>query len=161
MLFNLAWITNTSSVSSVQSLSLVWVFVSPWTTECQASLSVNNYRSLVKFMSIESVMSSNHLTLCCRLLLLTLISLQSKGLWRVFSNTTVQMHQFFSAQLSLWSKSHIHIWLPQTIALTRWTFVSKVMALLFNVLSRLIIAFFPRSKPLLISWLQSPFVVIL
>ena len=49
----------------------------------------------------------------------------------------------------------------KTIALTRWTFVDKVMPLLFNMLSRLVINFFPRSKRLLISWLQSPFAVIL
>ena len=52
-----------------------------------------------------------------------LISLQSKGLSRVFSNTTVQKHQFFNAQPSLWSNSHIHTWLlEKNIALTRWTF---------------------------------------
>ena len=49
----------------------------------------------------------------------------------------------------------------KTIALTRWTFVSKVMSLLFNILSSLVIAFLPRSKRLLISWLQSPSAVIL
>ena len=91
-----------------------------------------------------------------------LISLPSKGLSRIFSNTTVQKHQFFSTQLSLWSNSHIHTWLPgKTIALTRQTFVSKVMSLLFNMLSMLVIAFLPRSKRLLISWLQSSSAVIL
>ena len=90
------------------------------------------------------------------------ISLQSKGLSRVFSKTTVQKHQLFSAQLSLWFNSHIHTWLlEKIIALTRWTFVSKVMSLLFNMLSRLVIAFLPRSKRLLISWLQSRSAVIL
>ena len=88
-----------------------------------------------------------------------LISLQSKGLPRIFSNTTVQKHQFFGAQLSLWSNSHIHT--GKTIALTRWGFVSKIMSLLFYMLSRLVIAFLPRSKHLLISWLQSPSAVIL
>ena len=83
------------------------------------------------------------------------ISLQSKGLSRVFSNTTVQKHQFFPTQLSLWSNSHIHIWLlEKTIALTRQTFIGKVMSLLFNMLSRLVIAFLPRSKHLLILWLN-------
>ena len=73
------------------------------------------------------------------------ISLQSKGLSRVLSNTTVQKYQFFSAQLSLWPNSHIHTWLlEKTIALTRWTFVVKVMSLLFNMLSRLVIPFLPR-----------------
>ena len=89
------------------------------------------------------------------------ISLQSKGLSRVFSNTTVQKHSFFCTQLSLWSNSHMHTWLlEKTTALTRWTFVGKVMSLLFNTLSRFVIAFLPRSKPILNSWLQSPFVVI-
>ena len=84
-----------------------------------------------------------------------LIFVQSKGLSRVFSNTTVQRHQFFGTQLSLWSNSHIHTWLlEKTIALTRWTFVDKVISLLFNMLSRVVIAFLPRSNHLLISWLQ-------
>ena len=92
-----------------------------------------------------------------------LISLQSKGLSRVFSNTRIQKHQFFSAQLSLKFNSHIHTYITtrKTIALTRWTFVGKVMSLLFNMLSRLVIAVLPRSKHLLISWLKSPFAVIL
>ena len=65
-----------------------------------------------------------------------LISLLFKGLSRVFSNTTMQKHQFFSAQPSLWSSSHIHTWLlGKTMDLTRWTFVSKVMSLLFSTLS--------------------------
>ena len=94
--------------------------------------------------------------------LTSLISLQSKGLSRVFSNTTVQKHQFFGAQLSSQSNSHIHTWLlEKTIALTRQTVVGKVMSLLFNMLSRLVIAFLPRTKRLLISWLQSPSAVIL
>ena len=89
------------------------------------------------------------------------ISLQSKGLSRVFSNTTVQKHQFFGAQLSSHSNSHIHTWpLEKTIALTRQTFVGKVMFLLFNMLSRLVITFLSRSNRLLISWLQSPSAVI-
>ena len=72
------------------------------------------------------------------------ISLQSKGLSKVFSNTTVQKRLFFSAWLSLWSNSCMTT--GKTIALTRWTFVSKVMSLLFNMLSRLVINFLPRSK---------------
>ena len=141
-------------MSSVQSLSRVQLFATPWTAAHQASLSLTNSRSLLKLMSIESVMSSNHLILCCPLLLLpsilpsirvfsmsqlftsggqsigvsTLtsvllvniqvwsplgwtgwISLQTKGLSRIFSNTTVQKHQFFSPQLCLQSSSHIHI----------------------------------------------------
>ena len=132
--------------SSVQSLSHVWLFATPWIAARQASLSITNSQSLPKFMSIESVMPSNHVILCRPLLLLPSIlpaaqsfqmsqlsapggqstgvsdstsvlpvntqdwsplgwtgwiSLQSKGLSRVFSNTTVQKHQFFSAQLSL------------------------------------------------------------
>ena len=83
------------------------------------------------------------------------ISLQSKGLSIVFSNTAIQKYQFFGTQLSLQSNSHIHT-LEITIALARRTFVGKVMSLLFHVLSRLVLAFLPRSKRLLISWLQPP-----
>ena len=168
-------------------------------------LSITSSWSLLKLMSIESVMPSNHLILCHPLLLLPsiflsirifcnelvlrirwpkywsfsfspsneysglisfqivgLISLQSKGSSRVFSNTVVQKHQFFSSQLSLQFNSHIHTWLlEKNIALTRWTFLGRVMSLLFNMLSRLDISFLPRSKHLLISWLQSPSAVIL
>ena len=89
------------------------------------------------------------------------ISLQSKGLSRVFSNTTVQKHQFFGAQLSSLSNSHPYMTTGKTIALTRRTFIGKVVFLLFNRLSRLVINFLPRSKCFLISWLQSPSAVIL
>ena len=137
---------DTQSVSSVQLLSHVWLFVTPWNAAHQVSLSIANSQNLLKPMSIESVMPSNHLILCCPLLLPSsifpasgsfkmsqfftsggqsigvsasasvlpmnnqdwfplgwtdLISLQSKGLSRVFSNTSVQKHQFFSTQLSL------------------------------------------------------------
>ena len=142
--------------SSVQSLTCVRIFVTPWITARQASLSVINFWSPPKPMSIESVMPSNHLILCRPLLLLPSIfpsirvfpmsqlfasggqsigvsalasflpkntqdwsplgwtgwiSLQSKRLSRVFSNTTVQKHHFFGAQLSSQSNSHIHTWL--------------------------------------------------
>ena len=89
------------------------------------------------------------------------ISLQSKGLSRVFSNTTVQKHPFFGAQLSSVQLSHPYMTTGKTIALTRWTFVGKVMSLLLNMLSRLVMTFLPRSKRLLISRLQSPSAVIL
>ena len=87
-----------------------------------------------------------------------LISFLSRGLSRVFTSITIRRHQFFSTQPSLWSNSNIHAWLlkKKTIALTIWTFVSKVMSLLFNTLSRFVIAFLPKSKCLFISWLQSP-----
>ena len=77
-----------------------------------------------------------------------LISLQSKGLSRVFSNTTVGKHQFFRTQPSLLSSSHICLYTTtgKILALTIWTFVGKVMSLLFNTLSRLLITFLPRSK---------------
>ena len=90
------------------------------------------------------------------------ISMQSKGLSRVFSNTIVQKvsnfqrSAFFTVQLS-----HPYMTTGKTIALTRWAFVGKVMSLLFNMLSMLVITFLPRSKCLLISWLQSPSPVIL
>ena len=182
-----------SQLSSVQSVSDVKLFATPWTAGCKACLSTTNTRSLLKIMPIESVMASNHLILSHPLLFLPSIfpsirvfsnelvlrirwpkfwpsasvlpmniqdwfplgwtgwiSLQSKGLSRVFSNTTVQKHRFFSAQLSLWSNSHIHVNTGKMIALTRWTFVGKLMSLLFNMLSRLVITFLPRSKCLLI-----------
>ena len=88
--------------------------------------------------------------------------MQSKGLSRVFSNTTVQKASilqcsaFFIVQLS-----HPYMTTGKTIALTRQTFIDKVMSLLFGMLSRLVITFLPRSKRLLISWLQSPSEVIL
>ena len=88
------------------------------------------------------------------------ISLQSNGLSRVF-NTTVQKHQLFSTQLSSQSNSHPYMTTGKTIVLTRQTFVGKVMFLFLNMLSRLVITFLPRSKRLLISWLQSPSAVIL
>ena len=81
--------------------------------------------------------------------------MESKGLSRVFSNTTVQKHQFFSTQLS-----HPYMTIGKTIDLITWTFVDKVI-LLFNMLSRLVTTFLPRSKRLLISWPQSPSAVIL
>ena len=90
------------------------------------------------------------------------ISLQSKGLSRVFSNTTVQKHQFFRCSaFFIVQLSHPYMTTGKTIALTRWTFVGKVMSLLFNMLSSLVIGYLPRSKHLLISWLQSPSAVIL
>ena len=99
---------------------------------------------------------------CFPLRLTGWISLLSKGLSRVFSNTTVQKPSilrhsaFFMVQLS-----HPYMITGKTIALTRWTFVGQVMSLLFNMLSRLVITFLPRSKCLLISWWQSPSAVIL
>ena len=134
--------------------SCVQLFGTPWTVAYQPSLPFTISWSLLKFMSIESVMPPNHLILCHPLLLLPsifpsirvfsnesalyiqwpkywsisvspsneysglfplgltgLISFQSKGLSRVFSSTTVQKHQFFGAQSSLWPNSHIRIWL--------------------------------------------------
>ena len=90
-----------------------------------------------------------------------LISLQSKGLSRAFSSTTVQKHQFFGTQPSLWSNSHTYMTTGKTITLTIWTFTGKVLSLLFNMLCKFVITFLPRSKHLLISWLQSPSAVIL
>ena len=76
------WLSSSCSVSSVQLLSHVWLFVTPWTAAHQASLSFTNSQSLLKLMSIESVMPSNHLILCCPLLLLPSIFPR----FRVFSN---------------------------------------------------------------------------
>ena len=84
------------------------------------------------------------------------ISLQSKGLSRVFSNTTVQKHQFFSCSAFFTVQlSHSYMTIGKT--LTRWTFVGKVMSLLLNILSRLVITFLPRSKRLLISCSHHPY----
>ena len=136
--------------SSVQWLSRVWLSATPWIAARQASLSITSSQSLLKLMSIKSVMPFSRLILCPLLLLTPIppsirvlplsqplawggqsigpfsispsnehwspsgwtgwISLQSKGLSTVFSNTTVQKHQFFSAQLSSQSNSHIHTW---------------------------------------------------
>ena len=91
-----------------------------------------------------------------------LISLPSKGLAGVFSSITVRRHQFFGILPSLWSSSHNRkMTTGKTIALTIRTFVSRVMSLLFNTLSRFIITYLPWSNRLLISWLQSPSTVIL
>ena len=191
---------NSVQFSSIQSLSCVQLFATPWIAAHQTFLSITNSQSLFKLMSIKSVMPSNHLFFCHPLLLLpsilcrmgsfqmtqlftsgsqsigvsasTLafqmniqnwfpfgwtgaIPLQSKGLSRVSSNITVQKQQFFSAQSSLWSNSHVHTTIGKTIPLTTRPFVCKVLSLLLNTLSRFVIAFLPRSKHLLISWLQS------
>ena len=91
-----------------------------------------------------------------------MISLLSEGLSRVFSSTIVQKHQFLSALPSLWSSSHIpYMTAGKTVALTMWTFVSKVMSLPFYTPSRFVIAFLPKSSCLLVSWLQSPSALIL
>ena len=92
--------------SSVQSLSRVWLFVSPWTTACQASLSIINSWSLPKLMSIESVTPSNHLILCCPLLLLPSIFPSI----RVFSNESalrIKWPKFWSFSFSI-STSNEH-----------------------------------------------------
>ena len=89
------------------------------------------------------------------------MSLQSKGLSRVFSNTTVQKHQFLQrSAFFIVQLLHPYMTTGKTTALTWWIFVGKVMSPLFNMLSGLFITFLPRSKCLLISWLQSPSAVI-
>ena len=75
-----------------------------------------------------------------------LISLLSKGLSRIFSNTKIWKHHFFSSQPSLCSTSYLHMTTGKPTTLTIWTFVGKVMSLLFNILSRFVIAFLPRNK---------------
>ena len=183
--------------SSVQSLSCVLrphVFETSWATVRQASLSITNSWSLLKLMSIESEMPSNHLILYCPLLLPHSIF---PGM-RIFSNESVlrirgpkywsfsfsispsneypgltsfrmdwldllavqgtlkSLLQQHSSKVSiLWHSaffivqlSHPYMTTGKTIALIRWTFVGKVMSLLFNLLSRLVITFLPRSKRL-------------
>ena len=187
--------------SSVHSHSPVRLFMTPWTAARQASLSITNSRSLLKLMSIESVMPCSHLILCrlCPLLLLPLIfpsirvflnesalyirwpkywsfsfnispSNESSGLisfrmeWlgllavQTALKSLLQHHSskasilrcsaFFIVQLS-----HRYMITGETIALTRRTIFGKVMSLRFNMLSRLVITFLPRSKCLLILWL--------
>ena len=180
--------------SSVQSLSYVRLFVTPWTAAHQASLSITNSRSLLKLMSTESVMPSNHLILCRPLLFppsifprirvfskesgvhirwpkcwsfsfnispsnkhsglisfrmdwLDLLAVQGtlKSLLQHHSSkpSILQCSAFFIVQLS-----HPYMTTGKTIALTRWTFVGKVMSVPFNMLSRLVITFLPRSKGL-------------
>ena len=114
----------------------------------QAFLFFTISQSLLRLMSMESVMPSNHLTLCHPLLQPSIFPSI-----RVFSSE--------SALHIRWPLSHPYIATGQTIALTRQTFVDKVISLLFNMLSRLVITFLPRSKYFLISWLQSPSAVIL
>ena len=197
--------TDLSTISSVQSLGCVRLFVTPWTAARQASLSINNSQSLLKLMSIESVMPSNHLILCHPLLNLSFNLSQHQGLFKWVSSSH-QLKYCFSFSISpsneysglisfrmdrldllavqgtlksflqhhsskasiLWCSaffivqlSHPYMTTAKIIALTLWTFVGKVMSLLFNMLSRLVITFLPRNNCLLISWLQSPSAVIL
>ena len=193
-------VVHTLQFNSVQSLSRVWLFVTPWTAACQASLSIINSQSLLKFMSIGSVMPSNHLILCRPFLLPPSIFPSI----RVFSNESVlciRWPKYWSFSFSIspsneysglisfrmdWldlhavqvtlkssptpqfksinslalsflrvQLSHPYMTIGKTISLTRWTFVGKVMSLHFNMLSRFVIAFLPKSKRLLISWVQS------
>ena len=191
--------TESSFAFAFQSLSHVRLFATPWTTTCQPSLSFTISWGLLKLTSIESMMPSNHIILCCPLLLLPSVFPSI----RVFSNEStlpIRWPKYWSFSFSispsseysglisfridwfdllavqetlksflqhhsskasiLWRSalfmvqlSHLYMTIGKTIALTRWTFVRKVMPLLFNMLSRLVIAFLPRSKCLLISWL--------
>ena len=95
------------------------------------------------------------------LVLIGSISLLSKGLSGVFSSTRIWKHQFFSAQYFIQSNSYICTWLLENHSFDLQTFVGKMISLLFNMLSRFLTAFLPRTKCLLISWLQSPSAVIL
>ena len=191
----------------VQSLSCVQLFATPCTAASQASLSFTSSQSRLKLMSIELMMPSNHLVLCCPLLLLpsifpsirvffdeSALHIRWSKYWSFsfsispsneytgsisfridwFDLPAVQEtlkslshHNSLKASI-LWHSaffmvqlSHLYMTIGKTIALIIWTFVGKVMSLLFNMLSRLVIAFLPRSKHLLISWLQLPSTVIL
>ena len=189
-----------------QSLSRVSLFVTPWTTACQASLSFTISRSLLNLMYIESVMPSSHLILCHPPLLLpsifpsirvfsneSALHIRWPKYWRytfiispsneysqlisfridwfdllAVQRTLKSLLQHHSSKASILGHSaffmvqftHPYLTTGKTIALTRWNIVSKVMSLLFNMLYRLVTTFHPRSKCLLISWLQSPSAVI-
>ena len=176
--------------SSVQLLSCVWIFVTPWTGAHQASLSITNSKSLLKLMSIASVMSSNHLILCHHLLLLPSIfpnigvfpnesvlpirwpkywsfsfsispSGEDSGLisfkidWLnllAVQGTLKSLLQHHSSKASiLWHSaffivqlSHPYMTTGKTKASTKLIFVGKVISLLFNMLSRLVITRLPR-----------------
>ena len=195
------------SISSVHLLSRVWLFATRWTTAPQASLSITRSRGLLKLMSIESVMPSNHLILCRPLLFLPsifpsirvfsnesalrirwpkywsfsfsispsneysgLISFRMDWLDRLgVQGTLKSLLQHHNSKASiLWHSAffivqltHPYMTTGKTIALTRWISVGKVISFLFNMLSRLVITFLPKSKHLLTSWLQSPSAVIL
>ena len=197
----------TIDFSSVQPLSPIRLFATPWTAACQAFLSITNSQSLLKLMSIEWMMPSNHLVLCCPLLLLPLIFprirvfskesslhfrwpkywsfsfsispsneyarlISFKSDWfdlLAVQETLKSLLQHHSSKASILrcsasftvQLSHPYMTIRKTILLTRRTFIGKVMSLLFNVLSRLVITVLPSSKCLLISWLQSPSAVIL
>ena len=177
---------------SVQSLSRVRPFATPWITACQASLSITNSRSLLKLMPMESVMPSSHLILCRSLLLLppippsisvfsneSVLCIRWPNYWSfsfsvspsnehpglisfrmdwldllAVQGTLKSLLQHHSSKASIFQHSafftvqlsHPYMTTGKTIALTRWTFVSKVMPLLFNMLSRLVITVLPRSK---------------
>ena len=190
----------------MKPLSRVRLLATPWTAAHQAPLSITNYQSLHKLLSIELMMPSNHLILCRPLLILPslfpsirvfcfesalcirwpkywsfsfsispsnehpgLISLRMDWLDLLAGQATLKsLLQHHSSKASiLWRSaffivqlSHPYMTTGKTIALTRWTFVGRVISLLFNMLSRLVITSLPRSKRLLISWLQSPSAVI-
>ena len=202
--FNRGW-TPASFHVVVQSLGHVLFLVTPWAAARQASLSFTISWSLLKRVSVESVLLSSCLILCRPLLLLLLIfptigvfsnesalcirwskywhfsispsneysglisfrtdqfdllAVQGtlKSLFQQHNSKVLilQCSAFFMVQLS-----HPYMTTGKTIALTIWTFVSKVMSLLFNMLSRFLTAFLPRSKRLLNSWLQPLSAVIL
>ena len=90
-----------------------------------------------------------------------LISLQSKGLSGVFSSTTIKASILWHSTFFMTQLSQSYVTTGKTTALTIWTFVNREMSLIFNILSRFVITFLPRSKHLLISWLQSKSAVIL
>ena len=186
-----------SRFSSVQSLSRVRLFATPWMAAHQASLSISYSWSSLRLTFIKSVMPSNHLSLCRPLLLLppvppsirvfskeSVLSIRWPKYWSfsfsispsneysemisfrmdwlnllAVQGTLKSLLQHHSSKASiLWHSaffivqlSHPYMTSGKTIALTRWTFVSKVMSLLFNMLSRLVITFLTRSKGLLIS----------
>jgi len=146
-------ITYLIDMSSVQSLSSVWLFAAPWTAACQGFLSITNYWSCSNscpssWWCHQTIQSSVVPFYSC------LQSFPASGSFPVSQHhsskaSILRYSAFFIDQLSC-----PYMTTGKTIAMTRQTFVGKVMSLLFNMLSRLVMAFLPRSKSLLISWLQ-------
>ena len=136
----------TQSFPASRSFPMSWLFVS--------------FGQGIGASASAAVLPKNIQGSSCRIDWFDLLGI-SKGLSRVFSSTTLRKHQFLHSAFFMVQLSHLYMTTGKTMALTIWTFVGKVMSLLFNTMSRFGMTFLPGSKRLLISWLQSPPTVIL